>query len=244
MKEQILLLIELQKADSEIAGVQAKKQVLPEEKEALDATLKTFEDAVEAEKGRLDDLYKTHREKESQLNAGAEKIKTTKSRLLEVKTNKEYEAALKEIDSITLKNSHIEDEIIYILDDIEHTKGNLGTKEKELADYRAIYDRERDKIEGELGSIDSVLDGMTTRCNTIRNQISDDLIKKYDILKVKRNGYAVVPVWKEVCDGCHMNLPPQMYNELQKPESLMLCPNCNRIIYWEDRQAGDGLNDA
>ena len=23
-------------------------------------------------------------------------------------------------------------------------------------------------------------------------------------------------VWKEICDGCHMNIPPQLYNELQK----------------------------
>jgi len=244
LKEQISLLIQLQKADSEIADMRARKKALPEAKESLDATLKTFEDAVEAERQRLDDLNKTHRAKESQLNEGAEKIKKTKSRLLEVKTNKEYDAALKEIDAIGLKNSHIEDEIIYILDDIEQAKENLGIQEKELADYRAIYDRQRSTIESELGSIDSVLDDMITRCDTIRSQIKDDLIKKYDILKAKRNGYAVVPVWKEVCGGCHMNLPPQLYNELQKPERLMLCPNCNRIIYWEDRGSSDDETDA
>jgi len=244
LKEQISLLIQLQKADSEIADMRARKKVLPEEKETLDATLKTVEDAVEAERQRLDDLSKTHRAKESQLHEGTEKIKKTRNRLLEVKTNKEYDAALKEIDAIGLKNSHIEDEIIYILDDIEHTKENLGIKEKELADYRTIYDGQRSTIESELGSIDSVLDDMITHCDTIRSQIKDDLIKKYDILKVKRNGYAVVPVWKEVCGGCHMNLPPQMYNELQKPETLMLCPNCNRIIYWEDRKSSDEDADA
>jgi NAD-dependent SIR2 family protein deacetylase len=34
-------------------------------------------------------------------------------------------------------------------------------------------------------------------------------------------------VWKSVCNGCHMNIPPQMYNEVQRSEALLSCPNCN-----------------
>jgi len=239
LKEQIFLLIKLQKTDSEIEGIRVRKRDLPEEMEILDEKLKTFEDAVGEVKERLDNLSKTHKEKESELNMGVENIKKTKSKLLSVKTNKEYEATLKEIDSINSRNSHIEDEIIYILDDIENTKANLVTKEKELSDYRTIYNGKRAKIEKELNSIDNLLDEMTSSYDAIREQIHGDLIKKYDILKVKRNRRVVVPVWKEVCDGCHMNIPPQMYNELQRSDMLMLCPNCNRIIYWENRESGE-----
>ncbi|MCD4805390.1 MAG: nucleotide-binding protein, partial [Desulfobacterales bacterium] len=29
--------------------------------------------------------------------------------------------------------------------------------------------------------------------------------------------------------------PPQMYNDLQRCDSLKFCPNCQRIIYyWKD----------
>jgi predicted nucleic acid-binding Zn-ribbon protein len=170
---------------------------------------------------------------------GLEHIKKTKSRLLEVKTNKEYEAALKEIDAITEKNSIIEDEIIDILDAIEATRKHVEAMKKELADYRATYDRESALIDKEFSSIDSNLADMTATSHTIREQISPDIIKKYDVIRTKRNGHAVVPVWKEVCEGCHMNIPPQLYNELQKTETLISCPNCNRIIYWENREAHD-----
>jgi predicted nucleic acid-binding Zn-ribbon protein len=50
---------------------------------------------------------------------------------------------------------------------------------------------------------------------------------------------AVVSVWKEVCNGCHMNLPPQLYIELQKSFELHSCPNCNRIIYWYNQERHD-----
>ncbi len=42
---------------------------------------------------------------------------------------------------------------------------------------------------------------------------------------------AIAKVEDAVCEGCHMNIPPQMYNELQRFESLMYCPQCQRIIY-------------
>jgi predicted nucleic acid-binding Zn-ribbon protein len=35
-----------------------------------------------------------------------------------------------------------------------------------------------------------------------------------------------------------MSIPPQQYNELQKATTTMnTCPNCNRILYWENRNS-------
>jgi uncharacterized protein len=31
-----------------------------------------------------------------------------------------------------------------------------------------------------------------------------------------------------------MNIPPQMYNELQRSDILMFCPHCQRIVYWRE----------
>ena len=45
---------------------------------------------------------------------------------------------------------------------------------------------------------------------------------------------AIVDVKMQVCQGCNMNIPPQMYNELQRGISLKYCPSCERIIYWQD----------
>ncbi|HFB84009.1 MAG TPA: hypothetical protein ENJ72_04385, partial [Thermodesulfatator sp.] len=37
-----------------------------------------------------------------------------------------------------------------------------------------------------------------------------------------------------ICEGCHMNIPPQLYNELMRDNRLMECPLCQRIIYHKD----------
>jgi len=38
-----------------------------------------------------------------------------------------------------------------------------------------------------------------------------------------------------VCSGCNVNLPPQMYNEIQRFDRIRFCPNCQRIVYWREQ---------
>ena len=48
-----------------------------------------------------------------------------------------------------------------------------------------------------------------------------------------RRGLAVAPVQNGTCQGCNMNIPPQLFNQLQRGDSIELCATCNRIIYWD-----------
>jgi len=184
---------------------------------------------------RIEKLKADHGAKETTLKNNIESAKKAKGRLLEVKTNKEYEAILKEIDAIHGKNSAVEDEIIHMLEEIDRTGEDLKVKESETAGRSSKCEAEIRKMDEELNSIGSELEEMMKKRGGIRSKTNDALLKKFDIIKNRKSGRAVVPVWKAICSGCHMNIPPQMYNELQRNDKLMLCPHCERIIYWEDR---------
>ena len=74
---------------------------------------------------------------------------------------------------------------------------------------------------------------------SLQEAVPSDLLGRYDRIKQRNQGIGVTPVWKGVCGGCHMNIPPQLYNELQRSEALLICPNCNRIMYFHDREKTD-----
>jgi predicted nucleic acid-binding Zn-ribbon protein len=59
-------------------------------------------------------------------------------------------------------------------------------------------------------------------------------LKRYDILRDKRNGSAVVQTINGVCQGCFMTVPPQQFNEIRKGDKLNFCPTCQRILYFEE----------
>ena len=231
-----MFLIELQDIDSEMKRLEARKRDLPEEKERMKEALARVEDDLDQTKAKIDELNQAHRAKEQEMKNGVDGVKKAKSRLLEVKTNKEYEATLKEIESLEKKNGVVEDEIIRLLDEVDQASTALKTKEETLRESRADYEKRLLAVEGEIGSIDAVFEGVVAKDRSIRENIDPDILRKYDLIRQRRNGNAVVPAWKEICGGCHVNMPPQLYIELQKYERVITCPNCNRIIYWENRK--------
>ena len=239
MKQQILLLVELQQIDSEIKRIETRKKELPRDLDKLNEELHLFEERVEEERKRIDDLYKRHRDKENDLKKGNDDLKKIKSRLFDVKTNREYQALLKEIDVVNKKNDETENEIINILEMIDRASEGLEEREKEVKAFSINQGEKIKNVETEIDSIDFVLLDVKKKHVEIKEKINADLLKKYDIIRQRRNGRAVVPVWKEICGGCHMNIPPQMYIELQRSEVLMFCPHCNRIIYWDNKDNGE-----
>jgi uncharacterized protein len=234
LKEQLSFLIKLQQIDSSAAKIEMKKKELPEKLAKLDADFEKTRLSFEEIKKKADELTAQHREKEDNLKKGQEALKKTKSRQFEVKTNKEYEAILKEIEVIEGKNNQIEDQIIVLLEEIDRSRGVFKAKEKEFSELSVQHEEERKKMASEIDALDDELKQIRQNTEEIKPLIADHLLKKYEAIKSFNNGIAVVRVWKEVCQGCHMNIPPQLYNELQKAPKLVICPNCNRIMYWED----------
>jgi predicted nucleic acid-binding Zn-ribbon protein len=240
LKEQVALLIELQKLDSIAAGINLKKRELPEKISESDNAFRVFLDGLEAEKTKVEDLQKHHKDKEEKLKRGIESIKKSRDRLYEVKTNKEYQAILSEIETIEKKNSQVEDEIIVAMEALDEAREQLKAKEEEHAKIKLQYEQNKTKMEEELRLLDTELLACQKNMDDYSKQIQASLLKRYETIKEKRNGLAVVSVWKEVCDGCHVNIPPQQYIELQRSTELMSCPNCNRIIYYRNQDENNG----
>lgn len=235
LREDLSLLISLQRIDTELARKGMRKKELPGRVSRLEETFLAASGAVEAEKKRLEELTKAHRAREESLKKGVDQLKKTKDRLLEVKTNKEYQAMLKEIEVLEKKNSEMEDDIILKLEEIDSARKGLKAGEQEFETFRSNYEKEKKELDGEIDLMDSEISRLLQDQEGLRTGIHPDILKRYDRIKSHSNGRAVVPVWKSVCDACHMNIPPQMYNELQRSDEIMQCPFCSRIIYWDDR---------
>ena len=82
---------------------------------------------MEDDRRGLEGLNTLHKEKESELKQGQEKLRKAKARLLEVKTNKEYQAMLAEIETLEKGNGRIEEEILVLYDRIDEKRGSLKT---------------------------------------------------------------------------------------------------------------------
>ena len=107
---------------------------------------------------------------------------------------------------------------------IDEHESRLAAERKSVEDQRGLVDQKLREIQAQQAEI-RVAREATAKL------VKPDVLRKYGTIRMRR-GMAVVAVKDGTCRGCNMNIPPQLYNVLQRGSSLELCPNCNRIIYW------------
>jgi uncharacterized protein len=239
LEQQLKTIYEAQKVCTLIIENERKILLGPKKMQDMEEALAELADKVAREKGVIEELEKERRKKEKEIEADREKVKKLESKLYEVKTNKEYQALLKEIEAAKQTNDKTEEEVLILMEKIEELKKDLEGAAKEHKKKETQAAVERKKIEEELRSVDAVVSDLKKTRDTLLGMIDEDLKSTYATLLERRNGLAVVNVKNGVCLGCFMNIPPQLFIEATKNRQVILCPSCNRIFYFlEEEEQG------
>jgi predicted nucleic acid-binding Zn-ribbon protein len=236
LRDQLELLWEIQKIDLDLRQIRDEQDRFPREMRKLDEKQSIEKERLQKEKEKIESLEKERRQKESHLTAEIDRIKKAEGKMSEVKTNKEYQALLNEMEAVKTANSREEEAILQILEEIDELRKVFSKKEKELAAAQEKIEAERKTIQERMTQNDALLKKEMERREALSKQLESRLYGLYNTLTEKRQGIGVVTVRHETCQGCFVHIPPQMFIEVQKNKDLIRCPNCNRILYWE----GDG----
>ena len=233
-KEQILNLVKLQNIDLESTSIKSMLSGVFEKFDALDVGLKEFERNIEEKESMISELKKQYRSHESDVQMNLSIIKKNEEKLKFIKTNKEYQSLLKAIDDLNEKNSNKEDEMIECLVRIEEAENEIVTKRDEYKQISDDIKNEKEIIKQKSNDGNKKLSRLEKDWSNISKVIESELLKKFIKVKEKAGGVAIAAVNDATCQGCNMNIPPQMYNELQRFDSLKICPHCQRIIFCKE----------
>lgn len=234
LKEQTEILVKLQCIDSGKKRINDMLSRVDEKVGKLDRELDASRAIVERSEKTLAYLRKKYREIEAELNMNAPRIEKSKEKLRSVKNNKEYQSLLKEIEELKKQSSSMEDDMLECLEQIERSEASV--KESE-ADFRSIEERiqqEREDVaqESQKGRLE--LDTLDVQWKEVSAAVAPEIMKTFEKIRQMVGGMTIAPVIDAVCQACNMNIPPQLYNELQRFESIKYCPSCQRIIYWKN----------
>ena len=234
MEQELKTIYETQIIDIQIMENEKKLVSTPKKIEKMDSDIKAMQDKISKEKEILEELEKERKRKEKDLELDKEKVKKFESKLYEVKTNKEYQALLKEIETAKLMNDKEEEEIIEIMVKIEDLKKDYESTSKLLKEKEKVTEVEKKKLLAEIDSVDKTINKLKQQRDNLLSVVDKTLRETYNMLISKRGGMAVVNVKNGVCLGCFMNIPPQLFIEVTKNNRLILCPSCNRIFYFTE----------
>jgi len=234
LEQELKTIYEVQLIETKIMESEKKRVLAPKKIEDMNKELEELRARAEKEKAVIDELEKERRKKEKELDSEKDKIKKIEAKLYDVKTNKEYQALLKEIEMAKEANDRTEEDIIVLMERVEDLKNEYATLTEHLKKRENEIKKEKEIIEKDLLSIDKTLAELRKEKENLLSIVSDEIKRIYATLIEKRGGLAVVNVKNGVCLGCYMNIPPQLFIEVTKNNSLITCPSCNRIFYYRE----------
>ncbi|MFP3870648.1 MAG: zinc ribbon domain-containing protein [Syntrophobacteria bacterium] len=237
MQKTLQLLIELQEIEKRIQALTEEKARAPEQIAVLKEEVRSAETRLEQQQEMLESARKLRQQLEQEVAEQEERTLRSKKRLLEAKSNKEYQALLKEIEDIGGSVREREDRIIEEMERAEQLQRLLQEQKIVVEKARRRVEQEGAQLKKQAETADALIESLRKQGEKLKPQIPRESLDKYRFLKNHRAGTALAPVNKGTCQVCHMNLPPQLFIDLQKNEQMLQCPNCQRIIYWVGHEA-------
>ncbi len=235
--EQLTGLLNLQGIDGKIYGLLRQKNAKPFELQAARETRDRQKQAVSSEEKLLTELQLARKSREIDLETKEGNIKKLQTQLYQVKTNKEYLSFQKEIDLLKADQSLLEEEILKFMEEVDARKKSISEKKGILVGEEAKLAKEEARITQEITQIDQEISLLKEKRKVHIPEVEPPLFVRYEKILAGKEGLAVVPVNEISCLGCHMELPPQVINEVRLQEKVMTCENCARILYAPEAPA-------
>jgi hypothetical protein len=148
-----------------------------------------------------------------------------------IKTNREYTAILLEIDSVEKEISNIEEAMLESMAKVDDIEARAAAEEQKVSQAKAEAQKEKERLEQEQRQLEESLKGTRSERDQLAADVEVSLLTQYDRIRVKKGGLAMARVDDESCDACHIQLPPQVVNEVIGG-AVKICPSCNRLLYW------------
>lgn len=233
MNKYLEQLVELSQIDKEIDGFAPRL-------EKVESSLRAAKDEqnVVLEKiADIDEAIKELKNQKSQTNAHiaefAAKIKDVSKKSPTAKTEKEIKALQLEEElakeQLEAANEELErlEKVIAGKNDL---KAELGAKSDEI---KASLEKIEAEIAGEVGAIEKERAEIYGKKDKLVGEMNQKILTFYEKIRKWAHNTAVVPVRKQACYGCFMQINDKTYSAVIKGEDVVTCPHCGRILFKE-----------
>ena len=238
MRDQLKRLEDLQRHDAKIQELENSLKAIPVKLAATQNDLARVEGLLETERQSMGETEKYYGEQKGLMTDDEVQVAGAKHKLAQAKDSKEYMAAQREIEQRREGLATREVEINKLVEALDAKKKLLADRANDVATLRGSIEKDGEAAKARMSEIESKIAELRGERDKLAAEVKPEVLKRYSSIRLRR-GLAVVSVRNGTCQGCNMNIPPQLYNVLQRGVSVETCPSCHRIIYWEEIMKDD-----
>jgi len=233
LRDQLRRLEELQQHDARIQELENALKAIPAKLATTQADLARVEAMLNTERSALGETERYYSEQKGLLVDDEQQVSGAKHKLSQAKNSKEYMAAQREIEQRRESVAGREGEISKLVEAVDAKKKLLADRAADVQTLKDSIQKDSDVARARMAELEAKIAALRTERDALAASVKPEMLKRYSTIRMRR-GLAVVSVRNGTCQGCNMNIPPQLYNTLQRGQTIETCPSCHRIIYWED----------
>jgi predicted nucleic acid-binding Zn-ribbon protein len=233
VKAELKHLIALQNTDSNIRRLQAEVESLPKRRAEIEKEFdqRAFE-IRELEKGR-DEARADRVRLEVEVLEQRSKQERAERNLMSSKKQDEYTAAIREADAARKHISQLETQILEKMEAFDQAESQLKEREPEVARLRTDIEARVKEFEEQSRTQAEELTANRAERERIVATLPKQMSALYNRISARiRDGIAVAEARNGSCTACFMSLRPQVMAEIRRGEDVIICDNCNRILYY------------
>ncbi|NGZ02026.1 MAG: hypothetical protein CV090_03120 [Nitrospira sp. WS238] len=233
MNQKLSPLIELQKLDLRIMEVNDTRRKIPERLHVAESPLREATQLLNDTKAAVETAVKERRAHEKDLEAHEAQTEKMKSHAANLKTNKEYQAHLFELELANKKRGDIEEKILVAMDKVDQLQKTAKDLQEKKDGLEKVFLQEKQGLDTQDKELATELAQLEAQARDASANIEKGLLDRYNQVKASRKDQPLAAVRGGICAGCRLQIPPQLIAQVKRSTDLHVCPYCRRILYWE-----------
>ena len=234
MKEDLELLLKLQVLDYDRGELERSKEYIPDMMENLRREIEESEAAFRIAEKELAEAKVTQKNLELEIAGHQEDLKKLQAQMMAIKTNKEYDALVSQIDVVKGSINEKETKLLELIERIEVLEGGIGDLEKKSEETRKRNEDQLSILQEKMDSVGTKIKMKDDERTNITVRVPKRTMSIYERVRKNRGGSVIVAVKKRACGACFKALPPHRIQELKRGDQLITCDNCGRLLMWQN----------
>jgi hypothetical protein len=185
--------------------------------------------AVKERRDALDQDQATRSAALTELEAARKKFMED---LMQVRTQREYAAMLKEIDQVKAKIGDHEEAILKAMDELEKLNADLEARAAHIGEERKLVDRERAEVEARVAEAQARIAECERERARLEAEIPRSLVETARRLEDGRQGQFMARAQDATCQACYVRMRPQVFQEVRAASRIHFCGSCKRMLYY------------
>lgn len=205
--------------------------------------IQQLEERFETTKSSVGDMDKMRGELLQDARHMSLQMDRSREKLARSRTEREVNAAQREIEELRKLYRDRELEIEKINGLAEQARIDMDSVSKKRAQLlEDLGDNER-TLSNHMGNLEGELAESRKRREELVAAVPRALYRRYEMVR-KRRGSAVAWTTTGTCSECHISISPMMFQQLRRGEEFDQCPSCQRILYFRETPPETAEDDA